>query len=173
MPKPHLPTTFPTLTTERLILRSLDTDDIPAIYRHFSDPQVVRFLMDPLESMEDAAEVFKQLVGMFIKGKGIYWALTLKNSCELVGICSFERFGPGRRGEVGFDLAPDWWGLGLMTEALTAVVDYGFNTLGLNEIIAITAPGNRRALRLLKRLGFKNLGVKKGELMLNLVQVTG
>lgn len=112
--------------------------------------------MDPLESLEDAAEVIEQLTGMFIKGKGIYWALILKDSCELVGICSYERFGPGSRGEVGFDLAPAWWGVGLMTEALTAVIHYGFQTLGLNEIIAITAPENRRAQRLLKRLGFRN-----------------
>ena len=163
MSKPHFPTTFPTLTTERLFLRSLDTDDIPAIYRHFSDPQVVKFLMDPLESIDDATEVVQQLLDIFNTGKGIYWVLTLKTSCEMVGLCSFERFGPGNRGEVGFDLAPVWWGVGLMTEALTAVIHYGFQTLGLNEIIAITASDNRRAQRLLKRLGFRNGKTKQGE----------
>ena len=168
MPKPQPPTAFPTLTTERLTLRSLEISDTEAIFRHFSDPQVVKFLMDPLESTDDAAEVIQQLVRLFKSGKGIYWVLMLKTTGELVGICSFERFGPGSRGEIGFDLAPAWWGIGLMTEALTAVIHYGFETLGLREIIAITALDNRRALRLLKRLGFRKDGERKGEMKMSL-----
>ncbi len=170
MSRTTLPKIFPTLTTQRIVLRSLEAEDVVAIYRHFSDPQVVRFLMDPLESLGDAEEVLGQLLGMYKAGKAMYWALTLKTTGELVGVCGFEKFGPGERGEVGFDLAPAWWGKGLMSEAMTAVIQYGFERLRLSEINAITAVGNRRAQRLLKRLGFRDGGGKKGELKMQLTR---
>jgi ribosomal-protein-alanine N-acetyltransferase len=169
MPKPkRFPTTIPQLSTNRLLLRSLTLDDVPAIFHHFSDPQVVAFLMDPLESLEDAKEVIQQLRELFKAGKGMYWAVTLKVTGELVGICGFEKFGPGNQSEIGFDLAHAWWRKGLMSEALTAVIQYGFEELGLKSIIAITAPDNRRALRLLTKLRFRYAGQKQDKLKLRL-----
>jgi ribosomal-protein-alanine N-acetyltransferase len=84
----------------------------------------------------------------------------------MIGTCSFERFSEDRRGEVGFDLAHDWWGQGLMAEALRAIMDYGFEVLKLKAVYAITDPGNYRALRLLKRLGFLLEGEKDRALCL-------
>lgn len=169
MPKPkRSPTTIPQLSTNRLLLRSLTLDDVPAIYHHFSDPQVVAFFMDPLESLEGAKEVIQQLQEIFKAGKGMYWAVNLKVTGELVGICGFEKFGPGDQSEIGFDLAPAWWRKGLMSEALTAVIQYGFEKLGLKSIIAITAPDNRRALRLLTKLRFRYVGQKQDKLKLRL-----
>lgn len=169
MGKPLLPKEFPCLITERLLLRPLGMEDVTAVFHNFSDPQVAkRFLDEPLESLADAEEMIRELVSLFVSGEGIFWALTLKGSQEMVGTCSFERFSGDHRGEVGFDLGTSWWGQGLMKEALTAVINYGFDVLHLKEVIAITAADNRRALRLLRRLGFRVEGEQKGQARLYL-----
>jgi ribosomal-protein-alanine N-acetyltransferase len=168
MSRPELPLDFPLLTTDRLFLRSLDLTDVDAIYRHFSDPRVVEFLMPPLESKEDAETVVQELLAIYRARKGIFWALIMKVGGEFVGVCGFERLGPGNRGEVGFDLAAAMWGKGLMAEALTAVLNFGFDRLGLKEIFAITTPANHRALRLMKRLGFTPDGGKNGALQFSI-----
>jgi RimJ/RimL family protein N-acetyltransferase len=55
--------------------------------------------------------------------------------------------------EVAWRLARFYWGHGYATEAATAALDYGFNELGLNEIVAVTVPANWRSRRVMERLG--------------------
>jgi len=168
MPSRLIPLTFPNLETTNLLLRPLTLSDVEAVFRNFSDPEVVKYFMDPLVNIADAEGMVRELIDLFETGKGMFWALTLKADGAMIGTCSFEKVSSDRRGEVGFDLAPAWWGQGLMREALTAVINYGFDVLGLKEIFAITTFDNRRALRLLKRLGFQGEGEKKDKLQLSL-----
>jgi len=61
--------------------------------------------------------------------------------------------------ENGYDLDPAHWGRGIMTEALRAVLEYGFGKMGLNRVQATVDSGNTKSLRLLHRLGFRKEGV--------------
>jgi RimJ/RimL family protein N-acetyltransferase len=64
--------------------------------------------------------------------------------------------------QIGYDLAKAHWGKGLMSEALHALVDYGFACLGLERILADTLSHNSRSIRLLERLGFQLDDVRDG-----------
>ncbi len=155
MNKITFPKQFPRLETERLILRALTPDDEQAILRNFSDPDVVEHLMEPFTTMKQAESIVAEFIAAFERGKGLFWAVALKQDDACIGTCSFEAVELGARGEVGFDLAPSHWGQGLMSEALRAVIRYGFERLGLAEIEAFTSIHNARAVNLLKRSGFQ------------------
>ncbi len=161
MTKTTFPKQFPRLETERLILRALMPDDAQAVLCNFSDPDVVEHLMEPFTTMKQAESIVGEFIAAYEKRKGLFWAVILKQDDAFLGTCSFESVELDKLGEVGFDLAPPYWGKGLMSEALRAVMGYGFERLGLNETEAFTSIHNDRAIRLLKRLNFQVSGTQE------------
>jgi ribosomal-protein-alanine N-acetyltransferase len=156
MSVPQLPETFPRLETARLILRQISADDRDGIFRNFSDPEVAKwFFEEPYTRMEQVDEIIQAFSQEFEQGEGLTWAIALKGSGEFVGTCGYGEVEVGSRGEIGFDLAKDHWGQGLMSEALQAAIDYGFERLGLGKVEAHTYAANARANRLLRKLGFR------------------
>ena len=147
---------FPTLETNRLLLRKLILEDRLAIFRNYSDPDVANWFFDkPLTQIEEVEEI----IGAFLKnaedGKGHTWAITLKEDRELIGTCGYENFVVGVRGELGFDLVKAQWGKGYMTEALGAIIPCGFDLLRLSDVCAHTYSRNSRARGVLEKLGFR------------------
>ena len=161
MTEAAFPEQFPRLETARLILRALTLDDQEAVFSNFSDKDVVQHLMDPFTSVEQAASIIEEFLQLFEQKKGLFWAVTLRQDGSFIGTCSYEKVELGSLGEVGFDLARACWGQGLMSEALQAVMCYGFEHLGLREIEAFTSVHNARAVNLLKRLGFQIAGERE------------
>jgi ribosomal-protein-alanine N-acetyltransferase len=153
---PDFPKTFPRLETGRLILRQISADDRLGIFRNFSDPEVAKwFFEEPYTRMEQVDEIIQAFSSEFEQGKGLTWAIALKGSHVFVGTCGYGEVELGARGEIGFDLAKGYWGRGLMSEALGAIVSYGFEVLGLDKVEAHTYSANARAIRLLEKLGFR------------------
>jgi ribosomal-protein-alanine N-acetyltransferase len=156
MTHPGFPNPFPRIETERLILREIVSSDDAAIFKNFSNPEVTRWFFDqPLTEMKQVMEFIKDFHSEFLQGKGITWAIELKEINQCIGTCGFGDVTLGDRGEIGFDLAQDYWGKGLMSEALAAVIDYAFIELNLSMIEAHTYSNNFRARHLLKKLGFQ------------------
>ncbi len=149
-----LPPDFPTLETERLILREPARADAAAVLARLSDPEAARHLMRPLTSLRQAAELLTAWADEYRQGHGLTWALTCKPDPVSVGTVGYV-FKADAVGEVNFDLARALWGQGLMREALRAVIDYGEGPLGLRVIEAYTGPGNTRARVVLGALGFQ------------------
>ena len=84
----------------------------------------------------------------------------MKADHELMGTCGYYDWNKTvRRAEIGYDLNPTYWGRGIMTEALHAVLKHGFEEMDLNRIQAIIDSKNTRSMKLVKRLGFKKEGV--------------
>jgi [ribosomal protein S5]-alanine N-acetyltransferase len=147
---------FPTLETNRLLLRTLTPEDRFAIFRNYSDPDVANWFFEkPLTQIEEAEQIIAAFLKSAEDGKGHTWAIVLKEGRELIGTCGYENFVVDARGEVGFDLAKAYWGKGTMTEALGAIIRYGFDVLRLSEICAHTYSNNSRARRVLEKLGFR------------------
>lgn len=150
------PQTFPRIETERLILREITHDDTEAIFRNFSDPEVVKwFLEQPLTEIGQATEFIESFIAEFEQGKGLTWAITLKENGTCVGTCGYGEMEIGGRGEIGFDLATEHWGQGIMSESLKAVIDHGFSVLRLTAVAAHTDLDNDRARHLLEKLDFQ------------------
>lgn len=153
--------TFPPLDTSRLLLRPLDADDLDFVFRHFSDPEVNRYLLDeePLATREQAQAIIDFYLAPGPKSYN-RWLIVRKLDQSPIGTCGFHRWQQAhRRAEIGFDLAPSAWKQGVMTEALNAVLPYGFEHMQLNRIEALAYPDNSASIRLLERLGFQKEGV--------------
>ena len=148
---------YPELVTARLRLRLLRLDDAPAVYRHFADPQVTRFMdIEPCADVADAEEIIRY----HIDDPGCRWGL-FDRSSALVGTCGYHclRSSPDARAELGYDLGKAYWGQGLMWEALEPVIAVGFAAMRLDTIDAGVHPDNARSLRLLRRLGFRQISM--------------
>jgi ribosomal-protein-alanine N-acetyltransferase len=150
---------IPRLETERLILRELTLGDKDAVFQNFSDDETTEFIMEPMTSLKQAEDIIQEFIDGFKQGKSIFWAVVLKESYAFIGTCSYESFSLGDlQGEIGYDLSKGYWGQGLMTEAVQAIIRYGFECLGLNRIEPHTFPQNTRSISLLCRLHFKEEG---------------
>jgi ribosomal-protein-alanine N-acetyltransferase len=147
---------FPCLRTERLLLRETRPSDRDALHASYSDPEVSGwFLDDPHVTVELVEDILNRFMKNHGDGIGITWAIESRQSGELLGTCGHERVEVGAEGEVGFDLGRAHWGKGLMTEALRAVLTFGFRTMGLQKVVADPRADNVQAIRLLEGLGFR------------------
>jgi ribosomal-protein-alanine N-acetyltransferase len=154
---------FPVIETERLVLREITLDDAEWYLEHFSRKEVVEGQGFPApESLEAAKKELETfIVGVFRERMGFRWGITLKGSRRLIGSLGFYRWvqPTGHMAEMGYDLQADHWSKGIMSEAMNAVIDFGFERMKLNRIEATAMPHNVRSRRLLERLGFKMEGV--------------
>jgi len=150
---------FPQLETERLILRELRLDDAPEMFVNFSDVDVTRQLGDePIHtSVEETRNLLRQLHGWHAQKVGIRWGITLKEGDDkIIGTLGFHRFDhASQKLEIGYELNKAYWGQGIMSEAVLAIMNYGFNMMKALRIEAGTDGINVRSHKLLKRLGFK------------------
>ncbi len=155
------PLAFPHLETERLILREMTSNDKEDIFQSFSDENVTKyFSMNPFTSAEESEKIIKRAQDLFEQGKGIQWGIVTKEGSNLIGTCGFETWKKESfRGEIGYDLRQSHWGKGFMSEALHAVIQYGFDHKGLHRIEATTRSDNKRSINMLYRLGFKLEGI--------------
>ena len=155
--------TFPQLETKRLILREfrLDKADQMALFTIFSDSRVTRYYnLKTFTQPEEAWRLLQRRRNRFWQGSGIRWAITLKEEDDLIGSCGFNSVNKKKQtGELGYELARPFWQQGIMTEAVTAAVDYGFTHLALRGIEAWVVPANRASANLLLKVGFQSEGV--------------
>lgn len=149
-----------TLTTERLSLRPMTPDDAAAHYAVFSDPEVTRYWSrGPWTDLAQAAEAIAETVAAYADGSALRLGIVLRASGALIGNVSLHHVEEAsRRCEIGYALARAHWGQGYVTEALAAMVAYGFDTLDLNRIEADIDPRNVGSARVLEKLGFNKEG---------------
>jgi ribosomal-protein-alanine N-acetyltransferase len=153
------PIEFPLLETDRLFLRQIMLDDAEGMFKNFSDPEVAKWFFEhPLTNLEQVVPFIDAFKNEFEQKEGLTWAVVLKTNDLFVGTCGYGSVAVGVKGDMGFDLAKNFWGQGLMTEALISTINYGFESLGLSKVEAHTYSSNTRAIGLLEKLGF---GVEK------------
>ena len=152
--------TFPVLETERFLLRAVTLDDVDDIFRIMSDPQVKRYFGSlPMTSPEEAEQRVQRIQTAFQEHSGIRWAIADRANGQLIGTAGFWRLiKPHDRAEVGYELAPEWWGRGVMTEALGVLLGFAFTSMGLHSVEAQIHPANNGSRRVLEKLGFVQEG---------------
>jgi len=156
---------FPVLETERLLLREFTSDDVEWYLGHFSTPEIIHGSGFPApEDIKAAKGEFETyILGPWRESTGLRWGITLKADGGLIGSCGFYKWerDPHRKAEIGYDLAPEYWGRGIMREALQAIIRYGFEEMNLNRVTLLAISYNERSLRLAERLGFVKEGVMR------------
>lgn len=158
---------FPTIETHRLKLTSFSEDDSTALLSLFSDPDVVKYYdLDVLTQDAEALKLIALFNARFHSGEGIRWAIRLKETEQLIGTCGFNSWSAKMRSAViGYDLQSKFWGLGLATEAITEIINAAFThklqCSDINRIQADTVLGNSASESLLRRIGFKEEGIRR------------
>ncbi len=152
---------FTTIETERLILRRFRASDLASFMAYRNDPEVARYQswesITRREAMKFIAEQSRHRPG--IAGKWFQFAAEIKQGGILAGDCALLVLKSAPRiGEIGYTFARAYQGNGLATEAARAVVDYGFDSLSLNRIIATCDCRNLRSIALMERLPMKREG---------------
>lgn len=149
------------IETDRLYLRTWQPQDAEPYWAINQDPRVIEFLRGVL-TQDD--------VNQFIRGANQHqekwgftlWAAELKATGELMGFIGLNytdwsaHFTPAV--EVGWRLGSQYWGQGYATEGAKAALDFGFNRIGLDEIVSFTVPMNKRSIRVMEKIGLQRDG---------------
>ncbi len=153
-------TTFPVLTTERLLLRQIQMADAEDLFATFSDEVVMEFYGHlPHESVEDSRELIRNQHKWYAQHESIRWGITLKGEDKVIGSCGFYLFDlESRHAETGYELNRVYWRQGIISEAMTAILTYAFNELDLARVEAVVDDVNERSKGLLRKLGFTHEG---------------
>lgn len=148
---------FPKLETKRLILRKLEKCDKAEIFRLRSNDKVNKFIDRPKQKSINEASVFINKINKGVKNnEWIYWAITLKDHPKLIGTICLWNFSTTKViAELGYELNPSLQGKGIMNESLLNVIEYGFNSIGLDIIEAYTHKKNNHSTKLLIKNGFE------------------
>lgn len=143
------------LSTDRLILRPIANSDLAALQEFWNDPEVRHYLWaDQIMSRDAVAEIIAASCACFdALGSGFFAIEVSTNPGVLVGFCGHRRFEDGQQMELLYGILPAYWGEGYVTEAATEVLRHGFETCGIDHVIAATDTPNQRAVRVLQKLG--------------------
>jgi [ribosomal protein S5]-alanine N-acetyltransferase len=151
----------PVLETERLILREIVPGDAAALFEIFSSDDVTRFYdLATFTDISQAEQMIARMAARNAAGEAVRWGITLKDIDRVIGTSGFNSFmRPWSRAGIGYDLAAAYWNRGYATEALRAMLHYGFVQENLNRIEALVMPGNDASVRVLAKLGFQREGI--------------
>lgn len=148
------------LSTERLRIRELVSADAEAIFRMFSEPEVMIFWSNgPYTEAKQAVDFIENCLRGYREGSFCQLGVELLDIGEIIGTCTLHSFNRQcRRAELGYVLARPYWGQGYNAEALRRFVTWAFEDLDLHRLEADIHPENEPSRRALKRLGFQSEG---------------
>lgn len=144
------------LRTPRLLLRQWRDSDLDPFAALNADPEVMRYFSAPLTRERSDALAARQRQLIAERGWGL-WAVEVVEPGWFIGFVGLAETGfkahftPAV--EVGWRLARDYWGRGYASEGARATIAFGFDQLGLEEIVSFTTVGNERSRRVMERLG--------------------
>ncbi|HEX3270797.1 MAG TPA: GNAT family protein [Ktedonobacterales bacterium] len=151
--------TFPTLETDRLLLRQLAAADAQDCFLFLSDEENIRYYDPaPMTQLEQAEESIERHRRRFAQHEALRWGITLKGENRVIGNGGYAWDADNHLAVLSYILAKHYWNKGIMTEALTAMIQFGFDHLRLHRIEAQVASPNLASARLLEKLGFQEEG---------------
>ena len=146
----------PTLVIGEHVLRPFRSDDADAWYSYLSDPRVTEHTSWPPITPELITGLVAQIVADYAELRSLRWALARRADDSLIGSCGFTRWLREQgTAELAYDLAPAYWGLGLMTAAVRAAVAWAFAATSLSRVEAFVMTSNAPSIAVLTRSGFR------------------
>jgi ribosomal-protein-alanine N-acetyltransferase len=146
--------TFPVLKTHRVTLRALNLEDAETLLALRSSEEINKFVITKrMQNLEEAKDFIQTCNALYKKEKRIFWVLT--NQVEILGTVVLHRISLARKyAEIGYKLKTEKQQKGFMSEAMTAVLNFGIEQLNLKTIEAYTHKNNLRSIALLKKHHF-------------------
>ncbi|MBQ4601458.1 MAG: GNAT family N-acetyltransferase [Clostridia bacterium] len=151
----------PQIETDRLILRHMKPSDARDMYDYAHRPEVTKYLLwAPHDSLEYTRTYLKQVERCYRQGTFHDFGVILKEDNRFIGTCGFARIDEANAtAEAGYVLNPEYWGKGLATEALCAVIAFGFEKRGFNRIESRYMVDNHASRRVMEKSGMSFEGV--------------
>ena len=151
------------LETPRLVLRRFEEKDAEAMFAWAGDSQVTRFLRYAThKSVDDSRAVLRQWQECYRRPDFYEWAVTEKECSRTVGAIALNVLNEhDRSGDVGYCLLRECWGRGYMSEALSAVLEFGFHTVGFNRIEGTHSELNPASGAVMRRCGMQYEGLSR------------
>ncbi len=152
---------FLPIETDRLVLRPVVENDIPALLGINSDDDVTRFLTyRSWRSLADGMAWLERVRSVMVTGSALQLVLARKDTEDVVGaVVLFHYDGVAGLGEIGYVIGKRFWRQGFAREALIAIIDHAFVDLGLRRLEAEVDPANLASMRLLESLRFMQEGL--------------
>lgn len=163
-------TPFPVLETERLLLRAARLSDAKALAELRSQPRVNEFLDRNVNmTLQEAEQRIIKLAAETQRNNSIEWIIQFKDEDTMIGsICLWNIIPEEDKGEMGYEMHPDHYGKGIMTEAMQHVINYAFTIMQLKTIEALPHKDNIKSIQVLERNGFsRDFDLKKYKLSEN------
>lgn len=156
----------PEIETPRLILRRMRKTDSADMYEYARDPAVSEYLLwQPHESEAYTRRYLNYLQTRYRAGDFHDWAVVWRDADKMIGTCGFTSFRlDANSAEIGYVLNRSYWGMGVASEAVRAVLRFGFLELRLHRIEAHYMIGNNRSRRVMEKVGMTYEGTQRDSL---------
>ena len=155
-------TNFPVIKTERLLLRQFEEDDLENVFKGLSHPDVIQYYGVSYQTLEATKEQMKFFADLITKETGIWWAICSLDNNSFYGAAGLNNLRKEhQKAEIGFWLLPDFWGQGIIAEALPLICNFGFEHLGLHRIEAFVEAENTNCKNAMIKLNFQHEGTMK------------
>lgn len=159
---------IPTIQTDRLILRKLAKEDADDMFKYASEPAVSRFMpWEAHKTIEDTKEFLAFVIKAYEQQRKLTWAIELKATGQMIGTIDYVSWQPKRfKAEIAYTLSPEYWGKGLMREAVDGLLAFGFKEMELNKVEAPIMLENVQSRRLAQKLGMTQEGVARDHMII-------
>jgi ribosomal-protein-alanine N-acetyltransferase len=149
---------IPTVPIRDIGLRNIRRSDVHAWYSYLKNPDVIRHTSWNLRNEDDLLVQFGAYESKELNSP-IRLAIVNHSDDKLIGTVGFHTTSDiNRSAELAYDLAPEYWGKGIMQPAAMALCDWGFQQAGYNRIQATVLDSNSPSIQLLERMGFQREG---------------
>jgi len=153
---------FPIIKTERLLLRQFKESDLENVYKGLSHPDIIKYYGVSYPTLESTKDQMDFFAGLEKNETGIWWAVCSPGNKTFYGAGGLNSLNKEhRKAEIGFWLLTDFWGEGIMAEAMPLICNYGFENLGLHRIEGLVETNNINCKRAMAKLDFEHEGTMK------------
>lgn len=150
------------IKSNRLLLRPFIESDIESVFKGLSHPDIIKHYGVSFDSVEATKEQMKWFANLEKEGTGMWFAVCSEDSKTFYGGGGLNDLSQEhKKAEIGFWLLTDFWGKGIMTEAMPLICNYGFNELGLHRIEGFVESDNTNCKKAMAKLDFQHEGTMK------------
>ncbi len=150
------------IKSNRLLLRPFIESDIESVFKGLSHPDIIKHYGVSFDSMEATKEQMKWFANLEKEGTGMWFAVCSEDNKTFYGGGGLNDLSQEhKKAEIGFWLLTDFWGKGIMTEAMPLICNYGFNELGLHRIEGFIESDNTNCKKAMAKLDFQHEGTMK------------
>lgn len=152
---------FPRLETERFLLRPIEASDTKEVFHYFSQDEVTKYYdLNTFKDIKEAKILIENWQKRYHKKEGFRWGIATKKENKIIGSCGYHNWEKEHfKAEIDFEVTPEFWRKGVMTEVLQSILRYGFEAMELNRIEALYDIENLASKKTLEKAGFVYEGV--------------